>query len=317
MLTKLDNLTGEMKIKILKSNGLAIKSITNKTRELVIAALMEDGKAIQYINKKERTEQMWILAIQTTKEAIQFAEEDEITEAMIIALLKQDGMYLEQIPKQKHTDHIIDTALRCDGRAIQFVEKQTNEKCRIAIASQCDCWEFIKNKTDDLKLLLISITPAKIINMKNTTTEMINNALEQDGLLLEHFPKCSDDLKMIALKQDGYALQFIDKPKKNMIITAITQTDFAFGMLDYNSQLEYCKYVQDFHIEETDERNPIKEIFKRKAKLNRTFQNKCERNLKTFLRKVIAQGDEIELKEIKTIMQYAIELRKHNNKQIK
>lgn len=94
----MDNLTNEMKLLAIKSDGLLIKYVINPTEEMKLEAVKNNGKAIEYISHP--------------------------TYEMKLEAVKQDGMLIQFIENPSYEIQFI--AVNQNKLAIQFIENPSD-----------------------------------------------------------------------------------------------------------------------------------------------------------------------------------------------
>jgi hypothetical protein len=133
--------TEEICLIVVRTNGVLLKYVKNKTYDICIEAIKNNGNALKYVEKDEQTSEMCEIAIKQTPYAIIYASPQYITDDLCLYAVEQEP-----------------EIFKCDD--FKYVEKQTLKICEIALKSNPMNFLYIKNKDYivDLAHLLINKT---------------------------------------------------------------------------------------------------------------------------------------------------------------
>ena len=119
--------TPELCMAAVKQNGRAIQFVENKTFDLWIEALQQNGRALEYMEGP--TQYFCLLAVKQNGLAVKFARIQENSVCMMA--VHQNGLALKYI--QNPSPYVVKVALEQNGLALQFVKDQTEEHVQTAI----------------------------------------------------------------------------------------------------------------------------------------------------------------------------------------
>ena len=110
---KTEWLTEDMRLKMVKENGLFLKFIENQTPEICLVAVKQNGCILEYV--KEQTSGICLEAVKQNGYALEYVK-DQIPEICLEAV-KQNGYALRYVKKQ--TPEICIAAIKEDGCALR------------------------------------------------------------------------------------------------------------------------------------------------------------------------------------------------------
>ncbi len=180
--------------KILKKDGLELKNLTNQTYDLCYKAILNNSKAIQYVNSDLLTNEEYYNLCNLT-----------------------DNYYniLQHINKNKLTDeqyyNFCNKALKTNGIQLKYIKKQTDELCKTAV--QSNSYEFIDwninypNNGNDL-LSKRRITP--LYYVKNQTYDICKLAIEFKSDAFYDVRDKTKEILIFAIKNTIQFLNFDD-----------------------------------------------------------------------------------------------------------
>ncbi len=63
-----------------------------QTEEICLAAVQQDGRALEYVTPKAQTEEIWLVAVRKSGHALQYVRSDLQTESMCIIAIQTDTL---------------------------------------------------------------------------------------------------------------------------------------------------------------------------------------------------------------------------------
>ena len=179
-----------------------------KDRELVLAAVKQDGYALGFADDTLRG-----------------------TREIVMAAVKKDGPALKFAdPELQNDRELVLTAIDQDGRALQHADPRLKKDRDIVIRAVAQTWRAItyaapKLQKDDLEIF-------EVVKAGAVT------AMEQYGLALRGADpelKKDRDIVLAAVKQSAYALMFADpelKKDREIVLAAVKQHSWALRWAD-------------------------------------------------------------------------------------
>ena len=187
-----------------------------KTYEVILAAVKNDGTALQYVPSFKKSYEIINKAVES------------------------NGLALKYVPKKMQNIYICMTAIENDGRALEYVAKRliSKEMCMLAVENTGAALKFVpkeflcseiyekaaKNSRD-----MLSVLP-KEYQTKEFYRELIKND-GIDGKILSYIRKnrLTRDMCIQAVKQNGFAIEYVPHRfmTKEIVNTAISQNALA------------------------------------------------------------------------------------------
>lgn len=135
----------EERVALLKQDGWLLKYVKNKTPELCLIAVAENGNAIRFVDNP--TFELCMLAVQTGHccSVIFDIPEKHKTPELLLEAVKHDCDCIEFI--EDPTTEIALEAVKKNGKALHFIKNQTPEMWKYAIAESIDNLYYINSDT--------------------------------------------------------------------------------------------------------------------------------------------------------------------------
>jgi hypothetical protein len=240
-------------LNLVKNNGLLLQYSDEKTKNICEAAINNNGLALQYVPKNSIDRDMCIKAINKNGLALQFVIPILIDQDMCINALSKNALSLQFVPEKLMNETVITFALFKNGLALKFVP----DNLKNDFYSQ----EAMKNNPNALEF----------VKELHQTEEMIQNAVQKDGLLLrfaymkskeacikaiknnreagnyipDYLMNDNDLIKLLMmeelLKQNGMLLKDFDNPPIEMCKVAVEQNAYAIQYVPKEiNTLELC-----------------------------------------------------------------------------
>ena len=128
---------------------LFLPLIKNQTESLYLAAVQQNGYALEFVNKQ--TESLCLAAVQQNGYALRYVKKQ--TEAICLTAVQQNGYALEFVKKQ--TPEICLTAVQHNGYALRYVKEQTPEICLVAVERIGFALRYVKKQTPEICLTAV------------------------------------------------------------------------------------------------------------------------------------------------------------------
>ena len=130
---------------ILKECGAALQYIKNQTVELCEIAVLQNGSALEYVNKEFKTYRICKMAVCQNRHALQYVDPELQTEKICeIALLQKEDVF-EHIHKKSLK--LCEIAILQKGSIIDLIDDQTAHLCELAVYKDGNAIQYIKNIT--------------------------------------------------------------------------------------------------------------------------------------------------------------------------
>lgn len=210
-------------------------------QELLDYLLTINGLALKYVLKKDlRTIK---LAVENNVLALKFI--DNPRQFLIDYAFGVDGIAIQFIKNPTNEQYL--SAVKRNGYAIEFIpiNKQTKEIQMYALAGAgAFANKYITPIDSEVTLQMIRLEPGYIFKIENPTDDMYFTAFGTTGQLILYFDnwetKFSTTIKEEALKQDGTILERVVNKTKRLIMAALSSFPYALQWVTYQD-LEMAK----------------------------------------------------------------------------
>lgn len=153
--------TEERSLIAVRQCGMLIKRIEHITRPVSIAAVTENGIALNYILPEEQDEEICIAAVRQNGFALKYVSTK--TEEILLEAVRQNGLALKLVPQQIPPHPIIYLdAVRQNGIALKHVIYQTNQVCMAAVRQNGFALKYVKHQTNRICLAAVLNYPPSI-----------------------------------------------------------------------------------------------------------------------------------------------------------
>jgi hypothetical protein len=266
-------------MKKVKENGHELRYLPYQTYELCLAAVEENGTALQYVDDEYKTNDLLMAAVKSSCQALKYIPEQ--TDEICLYAIKHNPNALEYITNQKLEYCLI--ALKKNGCAIKYIKDQTPELCLAAVNMYGFALREIKERPYDLCLTAvkkdgsaIKYVPYNLLNYElcleavkgfayelkfilkcksenkiNLTDEQINDlyiaALNKNGTSLEYIANPTYELCLFAVKSNGQALKYVPnnvftmEQTMNLCSEAVNQNGYALKYVKNNANKLWIK----------------------------------------------------------------------------
>ena len=232
----------EVVLAAVKQAGRALEYADKKLqadKEVVLAALKQDGRALQYADKKLKADKNFVLvAVKQNGDALEYADKKlKADKNFVLVALKQDGEALEYADKKLQADKdVVLVAVKKSyaqvvkeyGTALEYADKKfkaDKEVVLIAVKKNGRALEYADKKLKaDKKIVLVAV-------------KSYGRALEYADKKLQADKK----IVLAAVKQAGWALQYADKKlraDKDVVLAAVKENKNAeqFALTNFKGQ---------------------------------------------------------------------------------
>jgi len=134
-------------ISLAKVNGYVLEYVEDKTPNICLAAVMNKGLALKFVEKKLQTPKICLAAVNENGRALEYVKVQ--TEEICLAAVLNDESAFEFVKNQ--TPEICSQAVKRNGGNLSLVEEQTSEMCWDAIEQDVVNIEYVKHPTSKMK----------------------------------------------------------------------------------------------------------------------------------------------------------------------
>jgi len=152
----------EMYLSNLTNNTISFDSIPYYFRNEAIWLYGINNRKVklnEIIPVSRRTEQVCLAAVRQNGLALQYIDDEKITREIYLAAVRQNGLALKYVPEKMRTEQVYLAAVTQNGQALQYIpeEMRTLALCIIAIKnSNIPCeWSWIPKKREILAPLYV------------------------------------------------------------------------------------------------------------------------------------------------------------------
>lgn len=149
---------------LVQSDGLLLQHLKEQTPELCMAAVRQNGFALQFVENQGKTypspfkvDDVCLEAVKQRPEALKFV--DEQTSDMCLIAVMQPGRHIPLKYVKEQTDQICLIAVSNNGVQLEFVKDQTEEMCLAAVKQTSEALKFVKERTHKILLAFVERYP--------------------------------------------------------------------------------------------------------------------------------------------------------------
>lgn len=201
------NETPEFALAAVKQNGLALEYIKqeNHTDEICLAAVKQNGLALEFVEELKQTHEIALAAVKQNADAFDFVRESNRSKAVCVETVKRQPMRLVDMPD----DHDVRlAAVKADGRAVGLIHSQPPELCIEAVKHNGFNLKYIQEKNRSAEVCLEAVkdkgNALEFVPPPARTLAVCAAAVQQDNSALYHlFPA---DMKLRNAVENGPAL---------------------------------------------------------------------------------------------------------------
>lgn len=160
-------------IALVRADWKALTKIL-QTSNTCMAAVNNNGRALQYCYKSLKTPQLCMAAVLNNPLALRYCEKK--TPELCMAAVQKEGSMLEFCDEQ--TDALCEEAVRENGLALEFVQNKTPDLCAAAIAQNGMALEFAVEQTPELCEKAVLQNFAALVHVRDQTPALCRKAIE-------------------------------------------------------------------------------------------------------------------------------------------
>ncbi len=225
----------------LKIDLLSLDKELQNDREVVLAVVKQNGKALEFVNEKFKKDRDVVLAaVRRNGLALQFASQELRNDReIVLAAVRQNGLALQFASQELRNDReIVLAAVRQDGIALQFASQELRNNREIVLVTVTQyglALQFASQELRNDREIVLAAARQKGLALQFPSQELRNDreivlaAARQKGLVLQFASEAlrnNPEVVLAAVTQDGLAIHFAGEPFKNnrdFILAAVTQ----------------------------------------------------------------------------------------------
>lgn len=193
--------------------------------EIQDAALIRNGKVIQYI--KNPTEEQQLMAITNEGNYIKYI--DNPSYDVRIAAINQNPFSIQYINNPTEIERRI--ALSLNGEVIQFIDNPKEMEMVVAVTSSQNAIKYINDPSEYIQLQSIGFSVMSYRLIDNPTQEVSNRVAQRSGVMLQYIENPTERQMLDAIRDNGMALQYVEDPTEDMMIKALTNSGTAIRFI--------------------------------------------------------------------------------------
>jgi hypothetical protein len=254
-----DEKTDELCIMCVKQDGHQLEYIKNKTPIICEEAIKENPYSIKYIDNP--SEELCILALELSKNFV-FCDVFRLIKNKTINICK---CYLKQECSQSSIDGVNELfddkdliqkmyieCLPDNPSLIEYIEEQTEEMCIDVVKQKGMLLSYVKNKTYDICYEAVKNDGDSIIFVPHQyqSYDMCCEALKTftDPQIIKSMNYFDEDLAIIAVKRNTYSIKYINDQyiTEDLCIIAVKSSGHILELID-NKTYDICLHaiIQD------------------------------------------------------------------------
>ena len=220
-------------------SGVLIAKYWPRFEAVISFALRQNGRALEYVPKKLRTEEVCKIAVAQDGRALGHVPRELRTDEICEIAVAQHGWALEYVPRNLRTEEMCRIAVAQDGYALPYVPRKlcTEEMCCIAVGQNGYALAYVPRRlcTEEMYRIVVGQNGPTLEHLPwdLRTEEMCRIAVEQNGRALQHVPwdLRTDEICRIAVGQSGRALYYVpeDLRTEDMCRIAVAQRGRALA----------------------------------------------------------------------------------------
>lgn len=196
----------ERLLEILEENGLVLKYIKNKTNEICLKAVTENGLALGAVPNDMRTSRICFIAIDNDPKALVTILNRVQTEQQCLLAVQQDPSTIMFVSEKNTTRQVWKTCLEKDPMALNSIRHQTEEICKFAFDLDVNTFKHARVRTPEFCRYAVSRKPSLVTELEGKDDMIRYIAVEADPLVIRLIKNQTEDLIVRALTLDANAL---------------------------------------------------------------------------------------------------------------
>lgn len=229
------NRTAELCLAAVTQNGFALRYVIDQTPEICLAAVTRSGMAL--IHVIDQTPEICLAAVANKGSALYHVKTK--TPELCMTAVKQDGVSIRQIPNQ--TPELCMAALESSPWALKYIRDISEDYCLFAVSLYGRVLDIVPEKYQTGRVCLAAIKNygMSIRSVKVPTSEMELAAVTQNGMSIRYISDPSPEICQIAVEQCGFAIRFIKDQTPELCMTAVKRNGRALKFVK-NQTEELC-----------------------------------------------------------------------------
>jgi IMP cyclohydrolase len=201
-------------------NGNALQFISNdrQTEAICLAAVSQNGLALKYTRDHLLTKEMCIIAISRNAFACQYIGKFK-SEEMYMLAIKESPSILMWLDEEWKTEAVCITAVSIDSYYLLHIDKQTDAICLAAVLHNGDMLQYVDIQTEEICLAAVSQDPHALkytVNLPKRkpyrqTDAMCLTAVISDGITLEHVKIQTEKICLTAVMSESHAIVYVER----------------------------------------------------------------------------------------------------------
>jgi len=225
-------------IMAVSKNGtlLALIPIEFRTADVCMPAVMNCGRAIEFVPADVITPKMYDIAISDDYRTLKCIPKEYISPEICMSVVMKHGRALRYIPDELLNDDICVAAINRDIDALDIIpEEKRTYKMYLAAVNKCgSLLEKVPEpmKTDEICLAAVQDNgfALRFMPKEKRTHAICLVAVINRGGALEHVPEKTDDICDAAVLKCGMALRYIPEEKKTIKRCAIAVKNYGWAL---------------------------------------------------------------------------------------
>lgn len=184
-----------------KINGQLLSYAREKTPEMCLDAVRQDGYALSEVPEDLATEEIYVAAVRERGNSLLHVPERARSREICLEAVRQDGQALRHVPQNLQDDEICRVAVSQCGLALVSVPEKSRELCLMAVRQDGSAWRYVPEQFRDREMMLEALRndakgevmrdediPDELVTRKNCAA-FIRAVLEDaEGGLLKRLP---------------------------------------------------------------------------------------------------------------------------------
>jgi hypothetical protein len=243
--------TPERCLMAVKSNGLALRYVTNQTLEHCLHAVHNNGRALEFVKDKQQT--VCMLALYDEAGALAFFPEELKTrevclsvvkehaasivhtpfrdEEFLMEVLEEEPVLIRHLEPQYITEDIAMKAVSRWGYVLKHIPNPSPTVCLAAVMSDGEALQYVKDQTYDICKAAVENDPSAIQYVKEQTEDICEIALQECGSFLEYIKNQTPELCLKACQMTGSAIQFAKYKTPEVCEAAVRRDGLALAYI--------------------------------------------------------------------------------------
>jgi hypothetical protein len=171
-----------------RAREIELKTADSKTVQdlATMAAVQQDGHAIQFLAEAQRTPEVCLAAVQKRGHAIKYISDEQRTPEVCLVAVQKNGYAIEYLTAKQRTPEVILAAVQQNGYAIEYLTEaqRTPEVCLAAVQQSGHVIESLTAKQRTPEVILAAVQQngfaIMLLTEAQSTPEVCLAAVEQN-----------------------------------------------------------------------------------------------------------------------------------------